>query len=87
MNDLSFKESPTGVREDSSTRKSSTKGATTKTTSSTQRSTQEDSSINLDYNIVGDMKKTLANISLYELCKLNNQHELVVKTFATSPAP
>lgn len=39
---------------------------------------------NLGYSIIKDMKKTRANISLYELAELANQRELIVKDFATS---
>ena len=34
------------------------------------------------YNIVEDMKKTRANISLYELARITNQWELILKAFA-----
>jgi hypothetical protein len=35
----------------------------------------------LEYNITGDLKKTKANISSYDICALPQQHELILDTF------
>ena len=37
------------------------------------------------YNIIKDMKKTRANISLYELTRVANQRDIILKTFANPP--
>lgn len=75
-----------GGKGDTSIPKSLTKGVATKTTSSLQPLLKDTSSVDLEYDIIEDMKKMQANISLYELCKLTNQCELIVKTFVASPA-
>jgi hypothetical protein len=36
---------------------------------------------NLDYNVIEDMKKTKANISMFDICSLTQQHELLHDAF------
>jgi hypothetical protein len=35
----------------------------------------------LEYNIIEDLKKTKANISLYDICALPQQRDLILDTF------
>jgi len=43
-------------------------------------------SYNIEYNIVEEMKKIKANISLYEVSKLNQQHKLLLNELNVIPA-
>jgi len=65
--DLSLNKSPTSTKGDSPTPRNSAKGVTAKTTLTMQHLAQESSSVVFDYNIIEDLKKTRANISLYEV--------------------
>ena len=40
----------------------------------------------IGYNIIENMKKSQANISLYELAKLSGQREMIVNTFMPIPS-
>lgn len=40
----------------------------------------------MDYNIVEEMEKTRAHISLYELSKLKHQHKLLLKELNAAPS-
>ena len=40
----------------------------------------------MDYNITEDMKKTKANITMFELSKLKHQHKLVLKELNVVPS-
>lgn len=41
----------------------------------------------IDYNIIEDMKKTKANISMYEICKLKQQQKLHLNALIIVPTP
>lgn len=85
--DLWPNKSPTSAKINSSTPKDASKGVTTKTTMATPQIMPKYLPVDLDYNIIKDLKKTQANISLFELWKLSTQSELITKAFAFYPTP
>jgi hypothetical protein len=40
--------------------------------------------MSMDYNVIEDMKKTKENVSIFDICNIPQQRDLILQTFKTS---
>jgi len=50
-------------------------------TSQTNKNLSKSEIYSLEYNIIEDLKETKANISVYDICALPQQYDLILDTF------